>query len=325
MLYLILAIASSALVSISIRLSERYVKHNVGMLCMNYIICLILAVGYTGAGQGFQRGAGAGMAAVLGILNGMLFLASFLLLQFNVRKNGVVLSATFMKLGVLVPTLLSVLVFHEKPEVQQILGFGIALLAIVLINFEKGQGEAGFKLGLLLLLVGGGSGDAMAKIYDEIGSPRFEEAIVLINFEKGQGEAGFKLGLLLLLVGGGSGDAMAKIYDEIGSPRFEEQFLCVTFASALILCFALLCYKKQKITKTEVLFGVLVGIPNYFSARFLLKAVGEVPAVVAYPTYSVATIVVISLVGMLCFKEKITKRQQAAIGIILVALILLNV
>lgn len=278
MLYLILAIASSALVSISIRLSERYVKHNVGMLCMNYIICLILAVGYTGAGQGFQRGAGAGMAAVLGILNGMLFLASFLLLQFNVRKNGVVLSATFMKLGVLVPTLLSVLVFHEKPEVQQILGFGIALLAIVLINFEKGQGEAGFKLGLLLLLVGGGSGDAMAKIYDEI-----------------------------------------------GSPRFEEQFLCVTFASALILCFALLCYKKQKITKTEVLFGVLVGIPNYFSARFLLKAVGEVPAVVAYPTYSVATIVVISLVGMLCFKEKITKRQQAAIGIILVALILLNV
>lgn len=245
---------------------------------MNYIICLILAVGYTGAGQGFQRGAGAGVAAVLGILNGMLFLASFLLLQFNVRKNGVVLSATFMKLGVLVPTLLSVLVFHEKPEVQQILGFGIALLAIVLINFEKGQGEAGFKLGLLLLLVGGGSGDAMAKIYDEI-----------------------------------------------GSPRFEEQFLCVTFASALILCFALLCYKKQKITKTEVLFGVLVGIPNYFSARFLLKAVGEVPAVVAYPTYSVATIVVISLVGMLCFKEKITKRQQAAIGIILVALILLNV
>ena len=278
MLYLILAIASSALVSISIRLSERYVKHNVGMLCMNYIICLILAVGYTGAGQGFQRGAGAGVAAVLGILNGMLFLASFLLLQFNVRKNGVVLSATFMKLGVLVPTLLSVLVFYEKPEVQQILGFGIALLAIVLINFEKGQGEAGFKLGLLLLLVGGGSGDAMAKIYDEI-----------------------------------------------GSPRFEEQFLCVTFASALILCFALLCYKKQKITKTEVLFGVLVGIPNYFSARFLLKAVGEVPAVVAYPTYSVATIVVISLVGMLCFKEKITKRQQAAIGIILVALILLNV
>lgn len=84
-------------------------------------------------------------------------------------------------------------------------------------------------------------------------------------------------------------------------------------------------YKKQRITKADVLFGLLVGIPNYFSARFLLKAVGEVPAVVAYPTYSVATIVVISVVSMLCFKEKITKRQQTAIGIILVALVLLNI
>ena len=278
MLYLILAIASSALVSIFIRLSENYVKNNISMLCMNYMMCLILAVGYTGMDKVFETGEGFGTAIGLGVVNGILFLASFVLLQINVRRNGVVLSATFMKLGVLVPTLLSVIAFREKPEVQQVIGFLVALLAIVLINFEKGQGEAGFKIGLILLLLGGGSGDAMAKIYDEV-----------------------------------------------GPAQFEEQFLCFTFASALVLCVILAIKKQQKLTKTDILFGLLVGIPNYFSARFLLKAVGEVPAVVAYPTYSVATIVVISLVGMLCFKEKITKRQQVAIGIILVALVLLNI
>lgn len=278
MLYLILAIVSSALVSIFIRLSENYVKNNISMLCMNYMMCLMLAVGYTGMDKVFETGEGFGTAIGLGVVNGILFLASFVLLQINVRRNGVVLSATFMKLGVLVPTLLSVIAFREKPEVQQVIGFLVALLAIVLINFEKGQGEAGFKIGLLLLLLGGGSGDAMAKIYDEV-----------------------------------------------GAAQFEEQFLCFTFASALVLCVILAIKKQQKLTKTDILFGLLVGIPNYFSARFLLKAVGEVPAVVAYPTYSVATIVVISLVGMLCFKEKITKRQQVAIGIILVALVLLNI
>ena len=278
MLYLILAIASSALVSIFIRLSENYVKNNISMLCMNYMMCLLLAVGYTGMDKVFETGEVFGTAIGLGVVNGILFLASFVLLQINVRRNGVVLSATFMKLGVLVPTLLSVIAFREKPEVQQVIGFLVALLAIVLINFEKGQGEAGFKIGLILLLLGGGSGDAMAKIYDEV-----------------------------------------------GAAQFEEQFLCFTFASALVLCVILAIKKQQKLTKTDILFGLLVGIPNYFSARFLLKAVGEVPAVVAYPTYSVATIVVISLVGMLCFKEKITKRQQVAIGIILVALVLLNI
>ncbi len=179
------------------------------MLCMNYMMCLLLAVGYTGMDKVFETGEGFGTAiglgvvngilflasfvllqinvrrngvvlsatfmklgvlvptllsviALLGVVNGILFLASFVLLQINVRRNGVVLSATFMKLGVLVPTLLSVIAFREKPEVQQVIGFLIALMAIVLINFEKGQGEAGFKIGLLLLLLGGGSGDAMA-------------------------------------------------------------------------------------------------------------------------------------------------------------------
>lgn len=278
MFYLILAVASSALVSILIRFSERYVKHNISMLCINYIMCLALSVLYTGAGKLFTTGEGIGWAVSLGTINGILYLVSFVVLQISIRKNGVVLSATFMRLGVLVPTLLSIFVFHEMPGGLQIVGFLIALLAIVLINFEKGQGGATFKLGLFLLLFGGGTADFMAKIYDEM-----------------------------------------------GTPEFEEHFLCLTFVAASILCIILAVKKGQKLAKEDLLFGILVGVPNYYSARFLLKAVGQIPAVVAYPTYSVATIVVISIVGMICFKEKLTKRQQAAIGLILVALVFLNI
>ena len=277
MFYLILAIASSALVSILIRFSERYVKHNISMLCINYAMCLVLSVLYTGVGKLFTTGEGLGWAISLGTINGILYLVSFVVLQISTRKNGVVLSATFMRLGVLVPTLLSIFVFHEMPGGLQIIGFLIALLAIVLINFEKGQGGATFKIGLFLLLIGGGTADFMAKVYDEM-----------------------------------------------GTAEFEEHFLCLTFVAALVLCMILAIKKGQKLTKEDALFGILVGVPNYYSARFLLKAVGQIPAVVAYPTYSVATIVVISIVGMICFKEKLTKRQQAAIGLILIALVFLN-
>lgn len=278
MFYLVLAVASSALVSILIRFSERYVKHNISMLCINYAMCLVLSIFYTGIGKLFTTGEGIGWAVSLGTMNGILYLVSFVVLQISIRKNGVVLSATFMRLGVLVPTLLSIFVFHEMPGGLQVIGFVIALLAIVLINFEKGQGGATFKLGLFLLLFGGGTADFMAKIYDEM-----------------------------------------------GTPEFEEHFLCLTFVAAFVLCVILAVKKGQKLAKEDVLFGILVGIPNYYSARFLLKAVGQVPAVVAYPTYSVATIVVISIVGMICFKEKLTKRQQAAIGLILIALVFLNI
>lgn len=83
-------------------------------------------------------------------------------------------------------------------------------------------------------------------------------------------------------------------------------------------------YKKQRITFAEVGYGMLLGIPNYYSARFLLKALGSIPAFVAYPTFSVATIGVISLAGIFLFREQFTKKQVSAMCIIAVALVLLN-
>lgn len=43
-----------------------------------------------------------------------------------------------------------------------------------------------------------------------------------------------------------------------------------------------------------------------------------------YPTYSVATTVLISLASFALFQEKLSRRQVAAMVVILVALVLLN-
>ena len=75
----------------------------------------------------------------------------------------------------------------------------------------------------------------------------------------------------------------------------------------------------------DALCGLLIGIPNYYSARFLLLALGSVPAVVAYPVYSVGTIVVISAVGVLGFREKLSVQKKWAMLLILAALVLLNI
>ena len=117
---------------------------------------------------------------------------------------------------------------------------------------------------------------------------------------------------------------MSKIYQEWGTTQFEELFLVLTFVVAFILSILLVILKKQKFTKKELIYGALLGVPNYFSARFLLKALGEIPAVVVYPTFSIGTIAVITLIGVIVFKEKITKLQMFAIGLIAIAVALLN-
>lgn len=118
---------------------------------------------------------------------------------------------------------------------------------------------------------------------------------------------------------------MANIYDKTGSAGLKEHYLFYTFLAALILAFVLGVKDKKKISLWDLFFGVLIGIPNYFSARFLLLALGSVPAVITYPVYSVATIVVISVVSVVVFRERISRRKMVALGIVVVALGMLNV
>lgn len=150
-------------------------------------------------------------------------------------------------------------------------------------------------------------------------------AILLMNLQKGAAESRFRPELILLLLGGGAADAMSKIFEELGSAALASHFLYYTFQWAMILCAALVIWKKERMGWAEVGFGLALGLPNYFSTRFLLLALSDVPAVIAYPTYSVGTILAVALTGILLFRERLTRRQWCAVGVILCAIALLNV
>jgi len=150
-------------------------------------------------------------------------------------------------------------------------------------------------------------------------------AIVLMNYRPGEGKAGNMAGLILLLLAGGGGDAMSKVFEELGNPAFSGHFLLITFLTALGLCLILFGISREGAGMWEVLFGLLIGVPNFFSAKFLLGALKEIAAVIVYPVYSVATILAVTVTGILVFREKLEKRQWIAMGMILVALVLLNI
>lgn len=280
MIYLILAIISSAMISVLMRISEKYISNNVSLLAVNYVTCSVLAALYAGPAQLIPSGNNATATLGLGAVSGIFFLSGFLMMQWNISKNGVVMTATFMKLGVLVPITMSVIVFRETPGIPQLLGYVGALSAILMIHFDGSKNDTG--------------------------------------------RAKSRLALILLLLIGGLGDTMPKICEQVLGTEMGSHFLFYNFFTALILCTALIFIKKQRLGKWELLFGFIIGIPNYFSTRFLLLSLNTVPAVIAYPTYSVSTLVVIALAGLLFFREKLSRRHAIAMGIILVSLALLN-
>jgi drug/metabolite transporter (DMT)-like permease len=199
------------------------------------------------------------------------------------KYNGIVLASTFMKLGVLIPTLMAIVVFGEIPTIMQIAGIGLAIIAIIIIHFDNDDAQ------------------------DGTGT-----------------KANKKIWLLVLLMLGGLGDSMSNIFEKLGPDSGKDGFLLLTFFTAFVITVAIVVLGKKKLCTADILFGLLVGVPNYFSARFLLASLGSLDAVIVYPTFSVGTMVVVTVVGVIAFHEKISKQKGIALGLIAVAIALLN-
>ena len=280
MLYLFLAVLSSSLISVIMRLGEEKRRSAMGMFVINYAVCAALSCLFAGRIAVYDPHPGFGMAMGLGTAAGILFLISFALLQLNIRLNGMAMASTFMKLGVVISTLIAVFIFHETPRVTQVIGILLAVGSILLIHTDRSGPSEG---------------------------------------------SSYKWLLVVLLLCGGITDSMANVFDKIGDPAVRDYYLFYTFAAALLCALIAMLAKHERIGRQELLDGILVGIPNYFSTRFLLLALGSLPAVIVYPAVSVGTIVLVSLAGFLLFGESLSRIKLLAMGIILLALVLLNI
>lgn len=276
MLYLLLAILSSTAVAVLMRLSNQHSRNGMTVLASNYAMCLA-AAGVLAGWPLFPAGEGLGLTLGLGAVNGVLYLGGFVLLKACIARSGVVLPATFQKLGVVLPTVAAMTIFREKAEPLQLLGIGLAVASILVMN-EKQKGQRINGLG----------------------------------------------GLLALFFVCGSCEVMSKVFEHWGPAVLDDHFLFYTFVVAFLLCVGLCVVKKQGVTLKDVLWGLAIGLPNYLCAFFVLGAIRQMPAVIVYPTYSAGTIIAVTLVGVTAFRETLSRRKLMALGMVVAALVLLN-
>lgn len=187
--------------------------------------------------------------------------------------------------------------------------------------------SASMKLGAVLIPVLA----AVLLFRERIGGPRLWGfllavlAILLISVEKQDlHRGGKKLWLMVLLAVNGVCDTMANLYQKIGIEALKDHYLADTFLTAFFLALLTALWKRERVRPADILWGAVIGVPNYYSARFVLLALGEVPAVIVYPVYSVGTIIAITLIGLTVFRERLSRQKIGALGLILAALLLLE-
>ena len=278
MLFLILAMLFSAVLALVLKYLNSGSPY--GVYFVNYVTCAFLAFATLETKTLYN---GDAAPCWLGGVTGLIYLASLSANGYSIHKNGAILSSVFTRLGVLVPILLSVTLFGERPTLLQGLGVALAVAAAVIMNGLPHKPEAA--------------------------AP--EQKVYLVP-------------LVLTLLLNGTADAMSKVFNQLGRRQDDGLFMFYIFLFAGLATLVLLVREGRPLTKRDLLFGVAAGVPNFLSSRLLLAALGELPAFLVYPSYSVGVILVISAASFFLFRERLNRRQMGAAGMILGALVLLN-
>ena len=278
MFHLIAATTSSILVSLLTRLAEDSSKNTSARLAVNYITCFIL-------GSALERGTatticstGIPFILILSIIAGLLYLFSFILLKESIKINGVGISSLFMKLGLVVTVLCSLVFFKERISALKTAAIATTILSVVFINTSNdGTKCRNYRILILLMLLGGLS------------------------------------------------DLPLKVFQTVGNESNRSLFLPSAFLTAFIISLIMTIKKKEAITKYDIIFGIAIGIPNYLSSHFLLRALYNIPAAIAYPTYSGTSVLILFLLGKTVFKEKTQNKEIAPLVLLFISLVMLSI
>jgi uncharacterized membrane protein len=103
-------------------------------------------------------------------------------------------------------------------------------------------------------------------------------------------------------------------------------FGCAAFFGLIILMIKSI-KKREPFGKRNVIAGIILGVPNYFSIVFLIKALqtDSFESSTLFTINNVGIVVVSTLVGILLFKEHFSFKNKigvalAIVGIVIVAL-----
>ena len=120
---------------------------------------------------------------LVGSIAGFFFFSSFIYYQKSVKDNGVGISGTFAKLGILIPMLFSIIIWKEFPEILQWIGIVLSLVSIVIVNLSSESLEKfDVKPTLILLFVLGGMAEFSNKIYQNYALNEYKAVFLFCIF-----------------------------------------------------------------------------------------------------------------------------------------------
>jgi drug/metabolite transporter (DMT)-like permease len=218
------------------------------------------------------------------ILMGMLFITIFNLMAKTAQVSGVSVASVATKMSLVIPVIFGIWLYNESLSWIQVVGIALALVAVYLSSLK--------------------------------------EKHIVINRKD-------LLLPFLVFLGSGIIDTSIKYFEELHLTDAEVPiFSSMVFGCAALsgLIFIGIRSKKTPVKANfrNVLGGIALGVPNYFSIYFLIIALRSdmLSSAAIFTLNNVAIVMASTLVGILLFKERLTLKNWGGVALAVLSIVL---
>ena len=212
------------------------------------------------------------------IIIGILFFIVFNLYSFGIQKVGISITTVANKMSLIIPVGAALLLYPKSNAFDLLKGIAFLLAIIGIYLSSTTAGKLNFNKKYLWLIV-------------------------------------------LVFIGQGISDAIfndfAQKFPEEGSYLFFMVLFFFASITGILILLGQSITSKKPLQLKNLFWGVIFGVPNFFSLVFFLKALEDpnISSAEVFPLVSMGVVVSSSVIGLLIFKEKLT--QNNWIGILL--------
>lgn len=120
---------------------------------------------------------------IIGGIFGSFFFLSFVYYQKSIKENGVGISGTIAKLGILIPMIFSIVIWKEFPSSIQWVGIILSLVSILIVNLsQKSLEKLDIKSTIILLFLFGGMAEFSNKFYQKYALNEYKDIFLFALF-----------------------------------------------------------------------------------------------------------------------------------------------